>query len=173
MSIQMDRSFNFMSLKINQHSHPIKHTNRKLIRRSTIERLIATYKMQHHFKTNINREILCILVTTPQLLTTNISYWTNNVRTAIGPKLLRCNYEHFRLPKEKRKNPVNFMEATTSAANQPLSVKKRRHTARTSVEALGDDVLCMIFVLLDLVHLIRCSAVCRSWYCSLLLLLIY
>ncbi|XP_075474194.1 F-box/WD-40 repeat-containing protein At3g52030 isoform X1 [Primulina tabacum] len=55
------------------------------------------------------------------------------------------------------------MEATTSTANQPQSVNKRRHMARTSVETLGDDVLCMIFVLLDLVHLIRCSAVCKSW----------
>ncbi|KZV47273.1 F-box/WD-40 repeat-containing protein-like [Dorcoceras hygrometricum] len=49
------------------------------------------------------------------------------------------------------------MEGTSSAVN------RRRNTARTSAEALGDDVLCMIFVLLDLVHLIRCSAVCKSW----------
>ncbi|KAL8034708.1 hypothetical protein ABFX02_12G047000 [Erythranthe guttata] len=53
------------------------------------------------------------------------------------------------------------METTASAGAAP--VKKRRRTPKTTVEALGNDVLSMIFTFLDLVHLIRCSAVCISW----------
>ncbi|KAL8038684.1 hypothetical protein ABFX02_11G124100 [Erythranthe guttata] len=50
------------------------------------------------------------------------------------------------------------METTASAGAAP--VKKRRRTPKTTV---GNDVLSMIFTFLDLVHLIRCSAVCISW----------
>ncbi|XP_012830723.1 PREDICTED: F-box/WD-40 repeat-containing protein At3g52030 isoform X2 [Erythranthe guttata] len=53
------------------------------------------------------------------------------------------------------------METTASAGAAP--VKKRRRAPKTTVEALGNDVLSMIFTFLDLVHLIRCSAVCKSW----------
>ncbi|PIN27144.1 G protein beta subunit-like protein [Handroanthus impetiginosus] len=54
------------------------------------------------------------------------------------------------------------MEAAASARlRRPPGIKRRR--SATTVEALGNDVLCMIFSFLDLVHLIRCSAVCKSW----------
>ncbi|CAA0816585.1 F-box/WD-40 repeat-containing protein [Striga hermonthica] len=55
------------------------------------------------------------------------------------------------------------MDATTSSGLRPPQAKKRRRTAPTAVNALGNDVLCMIFAFLDLIHLIRCSAVCKSW----------
>ncbi|CAI9769455.1 unnamed protein product [Fraxinus pennsylvanica] len=50
---------------------------------------------------------------------------------------------------------------SSSAPRQPTAKRKQRK--HTTVGALGHDVLCMIFSLLDLVHLIRCSAVCKSW----------
>ncbi|KAK6143180.1 hypothetical protein DH2020_023528 [Rehmannia glutinosa] len=55
------------------------------------------------------------------------------------------------------------MDPSTSTGLQPPPAKKRRRAAPTTVHALGNDVLCMIFAFLDLVQLIRCSAVCKSW----------
>ncbi|KAI3448854.1 hypothetical protein Pfo_005519 [Paulownia fortunei] len=55
------------------------------------------------------------------------------------------------------------MDPKASAGLRPPPAKKRRRAAPTTAEALGNDVLCMIFAFLDLVHLIRCSAVCKSW----------
>ncbi|GFP84284.1 F-box/WD-40 repeat-containing protein at3g52030 [Phtheirospermum japonicum] len=55
------------------------------------------------------------------------------------------------------------MDPATSAGLRPPQAKKRRRATLTTVDALGNDVLCMIFAFLDLVHLIRCSAVCKSW----------
>ncbi|XP_047976018.1 F-box/WD-40 repeat-containing protein At3g52030 [Salvia hispanica] len=53
----------------------------------------------------------------------------------------------------------------TSSVNirPPASAKRRRHVSLTTIDALGADTLFMIFTFLDLVHLIRCSAVCHSW----------
>ncbi|XP_057790045.1 F-box/WD-40 repeat-containing protein At3g52030 isoform X2 [Salvia miltiorrhiza] len=52
-----------------------------------------------------------------------------------------------------------------SSANirPPASAKRHRRASLTSIDALGDDALCVIFAFLNLVHLIRCSAVCKSW----------
>ncbi|KAH6814365.1 F-box family protein with WD40/YVTN repeat doamin [Perilla frutescens var. frutescens] len=56
------------------------------------------------------------------------------------------------------------MDPMSSAdIRSPASAKRRRRVFPTTVDALGDDALCMIFAFLDLVYLIRCSAVCKSW----------
>ncbi|KAL6557600.1 hypothetical protein OROMI_017950 [Orobanche minor] len=55
------------------------------------------------------------------------------------------------------------MDSKTSAGLRPPTTKKRRRIAPTTIDALGNDVLCMIFSFIDLVQLIRCSAVCKSW----------
>ncbi|XP_051145461.1 F-box/WD-40 repeat-containing protein At3g52030 [Andrographis paniculata] len=55
------------------------------------------------------------------------------------------------------------MEPTASAALYPPPSQKRRSASTTKADALGNDVLCMIFAFLDFVQLIRCSAVCKSW----------
>ncbi|KAL8555340.1 hypothetical protein ACS0TY_003230 [Phlomoides rotata] len=55
------------------------------------------------------------------------------------------------------------MEPTSSAGLRPPSAKIMRRSSATSIETLGNDALCLIFAFLDLVHLIRCSAVCKSW----------
>ncbi|KAL3651886.1 hypothetical protein CASFOL_004888 [Castilleja foliolosa] len=55
------------------------------------------------------------------------------------------------------------MEPTTSAGLRALPAKNRRRGNRTTVDTLGNDVLCMIFAFLDIIQLIRCSAVCKSW----------
>ncbi|KAL2491636.1 F-box/WD-40 repeat-containing protein [Abeliophyllum distichum] len=54
------------------------------------------------------------------------------------------------------------MDPRSSSVPRQLPVKRKRRRP-TTVDAFGHDVLRMIFVLLDLVHLIRCSAVCKSW----------
>ncbi|KAL6565628.1 hypothetical protein OROHE_004683 [Orobanche hederae] len=56
-----------------------------------------------------------------------------------------------------------MMDSKTSAGLRPPTTKKRRRVAPTTIDALGNDVLCMIFSFIDLVQLIRCSAVCKSW----------
>ncbi|EPS66183.1 hypothetical protein M569_08595, partial [Genlisea aurea] len=48
-----------------------------------------------------------------------------------------------------------------SAAGSSELPKRRK---LFSIEDIGDDMLFMIFGLLDLIHLVRCSAVCKSWY---------
>ncbi|KAL8542223.1 hypothetical protein ACS0TY_003183 [Phlomoides rotata] len=55
------------------------------------------------------------------------------------------------------------MEPTSSAGLRPPSAKIMRRSSATSIDTLGNDALCLIFAFLDLVHLIRCSAVCKSW----------
>lgn len=57
--------------------------------------------------------------------------------------------------------------ATAPKIRQPsttatATVKNKKK--KTTAEALGHDVLCIIFSFLDLVQLIRCSAVSTSWY---------
>ncbi|KAG8363634.1 hypothetical protein BUALT_Bualt19G0042900 [Buddleja alternifolia] len=49
------------------------------------------------------------------------------------------------------------------AGHRPPPLKKRRRTSTTTVDALGNDVLSKIFAFLDLIQLIRCCAVCKSW----------
>ncbi|KAL6513442.1 hypothetical protein OROGR_020928 [Orobanche gracilis] len=56
-----------------------------------------------------------------------------------------------------------MMDSKSSAGLRPATTKKRRRIAPTTVDALGNDVLCMIFSFINLVQLIRCSAVCKSW----------
>ncbi|KAL2507673.1 WD repeat domain-containing protein [Forsythia ovata] len=55
------------------------------------------------------------------------------------------------------------MDPWSSSGPCQLPAKRKRYKP-TTVDALGHDVFYMIFALLDLVHLIRCSAVCKSWY---------
>ncbi|KAG8363624.1 hypothetical protein BUALT_Bualt19G0041800 [Buddleja alternifolia] len=56
------------------------------------------------------------------------------------------------------------MDCTAApAGHRPPPLKKRRRTSTTTVDALGNDVLSKIFAFLDLIQLIRCSAVCKSW----------
>ncbi|XP_042013268.1 F-box/WD-40 repeat-containing protein At3g52030-like [Salvia splendens] len=58
-----------------------------------------------------------------------------------------------------------FLSSPTSSFNirPPASAKRCRRVSLTTIDALGADTLFMIFTFLDLVHLIRCSAVCHSW----------
>ncbi|GMP41423.1 hypothetical protein CsSME_00011528 [Camellia sinensis var. sinensis] len=54
------------------------------------------------------------------------------------------------------------MDATTTGGHPP-SKKKRTARHRTTVYALSHDILSTLFSFLDLLDLVRCSAVCKSW----------
>ncbi|KAI3741435.1 hypothetical protein L1987_59107 [Smallanthus sonchifolius] len=49
------------------------------------------------------------------------------------------------------------MDQSTSTARPPPSNK------RTRIEALNEDIMCTVFSFLGFIHLIRCTAVCKSW----------
>ncbi|KAL4600899.1 hypothetical protein ACB092_11G233300 [Castanea dentata] len=53
------------------------------------------------------------------------------------------------------------MGPTPSSANDRSERKKRN--AKTTIQSLEHDTLCMIFALLDFFDLVRCSAVCKYW----------
>ncbi|KAL3537544.1 hypothetical protein ACH5RR_000910 [Cinchona calisaya] len=53
------------------------------------------------------------------------------------------------------------MEPSSSGLRRPQSSSKKKQ--KTTILALNHDILCLIFGFLDLVQLIRCSAVCKSW----------
>ncbi|CAI9091989.1 OLC1v1027115C1 [Oldenlandia corymbosa var. corymbosa] len=58
------------------------------------------------------------------------------------------------------------MEASTSRLGfkpPPPSPPKPKKKRKTTILALNHDLLCIIFASLDLVQLVRCSAVCKSW----------
>ncbi|KAL3814785.1 hypothetical protein ACJIZ3_016053 [Penstemon smallii] len=55
------------------------------------------------------------------------------------------------------------MDLATSAVPRPPSANKRRRASVSTADALSNDVLCRIFVFLDILDLTRCSAVCKSW----------
>ncbi|KAJ0797439.1 putative transcription factor WD40-like family [Helianthus annuus] len=55
------------------------------------------------------------------------------------------------------------MDRSTSTAGSPPSNKRRNILSPTRIQALNDDIMCSVFSFLDLVHLIRCTAVCKSW----------
>ncbi|CBI24978.3 hypothetical protein VitviT2T_020514 [Vitis vinifera] len=52
------------------------------------------------------------------------------------------------------------MDGTTADGQ---SQAQKRMSSRVPATSLAHDILCMIFVLLDLFDLVRCSAVCKSW----------
>ncbi|CAL5330690.1 unnamed protein product [Camellia sinensis] len=54
------------------------------------------------------------------------------------------------------------MDATTTGGHPP-SKKKRSTRHRTTIYALSHDILSTLFSFLDLLDLVRCSAVCKSW----------
>ncbi|XP_023756448.2 F-box/WD-40 repeat-containing protein At3g52030 [Lactuca sativa] len=60
-------------------------------------------------------------------------------------------------------HPLNTMDLGTSTAGPPPSNKRRNVFSPTKIQALSDDIICAVFSFLDLVHLIRCTAVCKSW----------
>ncbi|KAI7755172.1 hypothetical protein M8C21_026042 [Ambrosia artemisiifolia] len=45
----------------------------------------------------------------------------------------------------------------------PPSNKRRHVFSPTRIQALNDDIMSTVFSFLDLIHLIRCTAVCKSW----------
>ncbi|KAM7472546.1 hypothetical protein LguiA_010729 [Lonicera macranthoides] len=51
------------------------------------------------------------------------------------------------------------MDAATTSVVKPQPRKR----PETSIQALSGETLCIIFSFLDIVYLIRCSAVCKSW----------
>ncbi|XP_075644387.1 F-box/WD-40 repeat-containing protein At3g52030-like isoform X1 [Castanea sativa] len=53
------------------------------------------------------------------------------------------------------------MGHTPSSSNDRSERKKRN--AKTTIQSLEHDTLCMIFALLDFFDLARCSAVCKYW----------
>ncbi|KAL0387914.1 UNVERIFIED_CONTAM: F-box/WD-40 repeat-containing protein [Sesamum radiatum] len=55
------------------------------------------------------------------------------------------------------------MDPKASTSLSPPPAKSRRRAVPTTFDALGNDVLCMIFAFLDVVQLIRCATVCKSW----------
>ncbi|KAL2230436.1 F-box/WD-40 repeat-containing protein At3g52030 [Sesamum indicum] len=55
------------------------------------------------------------------------------------------------------------MDHKASTSLSPPPVKNRRRAVPTTFDALGNDVLCMIFAFLDVVQLLRCATVCKSW----------
>ncbi|KAK4424921.1 F-box/WD-40 repeat-containing protein [Sesamum alatum] len=55
------------------------------------------------------------------------------------------------------------MDPKPSTSLPPPPAKQRRRGASTTVDALGNDILCIIFAFLDVVQLIRCATVCKSW----------
>ncbi|KAJ9685589.1 hypothetical protein PVL29_017576 [Vitis rotundifolia] len=54
------------------------------------------------------------------------------------------------------------MDGTTADGRSPAQ-KRMSSRVPATIQGLGHDILCMIFVLLDLFDLVRCSAVCKSW----------
>ncbi|KAL6327553.1 hypothetical protein AAG906_021843 [Vitis piasezkii] len=54
------------------------------------------------------------------------------------------------------------MDGTTADGQSPAQ-KRMSSRVPATIQGLAHDVLCMIFVLLDLFDLVRCSAVCQSW----------
>ncbi|KAI3709756.1 hypothetical protein L2E82_39522 [Cichorium intybus] len=55
------------------------------------------------------------------------------------------------------------MDPSTSTARPPPSNKRRNVFPPTRIQALGDDIIAAVFSFLDFVHLVRCTAVCKSW----------
>ncbi|KAL0413677.1 UNVERIFIED_CONTAM: hypothetical protein Sradi_1569400 [Sesamum radiatum] len=55
------------------------------------------------------------------------------------------------------------MDPKASTSLSPPPAKNRRRAVPTTFDALGNDVLSMIFAFLDFVQLIRCATVCKSW----------
>lgn len=55
------------------------------------------------------------------------------------------------------------MDVITSNAGLPPSNKRRSGFSPTTIQALNQDIICTIFSFLDFLHIIRCTAVCKSW----------
>nr|XP_043621268.1 F-box/WD-40 repeat-containing protein At3g52030 [Erigeron canadensis] len=55
------------------------------------------------------------------------------------------------------------MEPSTSTAGLPPSNKRRIISSTTTIQSLNEDIISTVFSYLDFIHLIRCSAVCKSW----------
>ncbi|XP_050283575.1 F-box/WD-40 repeat-containing protein At3g52030 isoform X2 [Quercus robur] len=53
------------------------------------------------------------------------------------------------------------MGPTPSSSNDRS--ERRKRNAKTTIQSLEPDTLCMIFALLDFFDLVRCSAVCKYW----------
>ncbi|KVH89307.1 F-box domain, cyclin-like protein [Cynara cardunculus var. scolymus] len=54
------------------------------------------------------------------------------------------------------------MDLSTSNAGLPPSNKRRGGFSPTTIQALNDDIIHTVFSSLDFVHIIRCTAVCKS-----------
>jgi hypothetical protein len=56
----------------------------------------------------------------------------------------------------------------TPAGDRRQSQKRKSEGVgtTTTIQSLDQDILCMIFALLDFFDLVRCSAVCKFWYFS-------
>ncbi|KAL7234470.1 hypothetical protein ACSBR1_017971 [Camellia fascicularis] len=63
---------------------------------------------------------------------------------------------------QKLRGMRSTMDATATGGHPP-SKKKRTARHRTTVYALSHDILSTLFSFLDLLDLVRCSAVCKSW----------
>ncbi|CAN1316613.1 F-box/WD-40 repeat-containing protein At3g52030 [Linum perenne] len=63
------------------------------------------------------------------------------------------------------------MPPTTPGGCSPAR-KKSSVRAPTNIQSLSHDTLCVLFSYLDLLDLVRCSAVCNSWYDSLFFVII-
>ncbi|XP_071716467.1 F-box/WD-40 repeat-containing protein At3g52030 [Rutidosis leptorrhynchoides] len=55
------------------------------------------------------------------------------------------------------------MDSISSAAVHLPSNKRRKIYTKTTINALSDDIISTIFSFLDLIHLVRCTSVCKSW----------
>ncbi|CAI0418455.1 unnamed protein product, partial [Linum tenue] len=61
--------------------------------------------------------------------------------------------------------PIGTWKGMASAIPAPAR-KKGSVLAPTTIQSLSHDTLCVLFSCLDILDLVRCSAVCNSWYLS-------
>lgn len=55
------------------------------------------------------------------------------------------------------------MDLSASTAGLPPSNRRRNAFSPATVQSLSEDIICAVFSFLDFIHLIRCTAVCKSW----------
>ncbi|XP_057977508.1 F-box/WD-40 repeat-containing protein At3g52030 [Malania oleifera] len=55
------------------------------------------------------------------------------------------------------------MRSAAAGDGSPSTRRRSKERRASRIQVLDHDILCMVFALLDLFDLVRCSAVCKSW----------